>query len=264
MGLRVLLTGEPKVGKSTIIKRSLEEVKDKSGFWTSELRNDDQRHGFITQDDKGQTVQLASVYQQTAHQIGRFYVDTKSFDQFLRQIALPRPSSLIYIDEIGRMQMLSNDFRSLLADRMSRPNMMIGTIAKENHEPLMETIKNDPETILVEVSLDNREEVLKLIQAIIGSHHLLKQLTLKEYERFIEIARSTKDITLLYKLFHNALLYVVEKRVVQKNAGLYEVQGQTSVHHLSKSGGQIVCDCPLYATVQNCSHVFAIRVAELD
>lgn len=261
MGLRVLLTGEPKVGKSTIIQRSLASVKDTFGFWTTELQKNEQRYGFEVQDNTGRTVLLASVHLSTPDQVGRYHVDVKSFDQFLQKLNNPTPSELIYVDEIGRMQTLSSGFRALLDDLMRLPNMMIGTIAKEDYEPIIKRIKDDAQTILVEVSAHNRDDVLALVQAVGASHRLVADLGPAQYDQFVVLARSTTDLTLLYKLFHNTIAYVTNGQVIQKSRDTFEVRGFTSEHHLHTEQNRLVCDCPVYHQKQLCSHAFAVQLA---
>lgn len=260
MGLRVLLTGEPKVGKSTIIHRSLESVSGAFGFWTTELRKNNQRYGFMVEDDRGRTVLLSSVYLLTTDYVGRYRVDVASFDHFLRELGKPTPSQLIYIDEIGRMQTLSDNFQTELDNLMMLSNTMIGTIAKDAYDPIIGRIKDDPETVVIEVSVDNRDDVLTLMKAVVESHNLITKLDSTQYNRFVFMVHNTTDLTLLYKLFHNTLSYVTNGKVNQKSDETFEVSGFTSNHHLHKVKNQFVCDCPIYSQKQMCSHIFAVQL----
>lgn len=262
MGLRILLTGEPNVGKSTIIQHSINGVKHKAGFWTTELRRDDMRYGFMVQDARHHSVILSDTDRETPHKIGRYYVDVESFDTFLQKVANPNADDLIYIDEIGKMQLLSDNFKALLDAWMKLPNLMIGTIAKEDHEPYMTSVKNDDQTLLVEVGRENREQVLTFVRAVAANYGLVRRLNGSQYERFVTIVRSTSDLTLLYKLFHNTLVYVTGGAVLRLTEASFQVNGTTDKHHVQKHDDSFSCDCPLYDRQKACSHIFSVMLCQ--
>ena len=81
-----LLTGEPGVGKTTIIKAILSEITlNAGGFFTEEIRSGKTRKGFqlITLDGKQAT--LASAGKKSTYKVGKYSVDL----DVLRNLAIP-------------------------------------------------------------------------------------------------------------------------------------------------------------------------------
>jgi len=110
--MRLLLTGSPGIGKTTVIHavlRRLEEVKC-AGFYTEEKRHAGQRVGFkiITLD--GQEGTLASIGRKEPT-VGRYSIHVAEFER----LVLPHldleitPADLYVIDEIGKMELLSQN-----------------------------------------------------------------------------------------------------------------------------------------------------------
>lgn len=262
MGLRLLLTGDPKVGKSTIVRRSLSGVSHRAGFWTVELIKQSERYGFKVEDDGGRTLVLSSVDMTAlSDQVGPYHVDVEGLDGFVKELRQPSLNDLLYIDEIGRMQTLSDKFKELIEQWMNLPNVMIGTICKDNYEPFIRDIKSDDETVLIKVNLENRDKVQKAVDALSKNFELVASLKPGEYKRFLAIARSCPDLTLLYKLFHNSLYYVTSGRVAAVDETSYQVQGLSSIHRLNEVNGELICDCPIFSQKRACSHIYSIQIA---
>ena len=69
---------------------------------------------------------------------------------------------LIVIDEIGKMELFSNRFRSLVRDVLNSDKQVLATIALKG-EPFIQEIKQRSDIHLVEVTQDNRERLLEAV-----------------------------------------------------------------------------------------------------
>jgi nucleoside-triphosphatase len=156
--LKILLTGRPGVGKTTVIQRTL-ALLDRplaSGFYTGELRGPRGRLGF-------EAVTLDGRKQVLAH------VDFSSRG-FEREIvpsidpAAQMDADLIVVDEIGKMECFSPCFREAVRRALDSPLPLLGTIAKGGGGFFAE-VRARPDVELIEVTMANRERLPVLLAA---------------------------------------------------------------------------------------------------
>ena len=67
--------------------------------------------------------------------------------------------SLLVVDEIGPMELLSEHFRRTVMQALESPLPLLGSIVKRPH-PFADRIKRLPQVTLVTVSAQNREELV--------------------------------------------------------------------------------------------------------
>ena len=113
MTRHILLTGLPGVGKTTVIKQLADSLAafHPVGFFTQEIREHGIRKGFelITLD--GQHQLLSHVNIPGPHRIGKYGVDLDGFEELFSSLDLPHsPSRVVILDEIGKMECLSQRF----------------------------------------------------------------------------------------------------------------------------------------------------------
>ena len=128
----ILITGLPGVGKTTLIKNIVEALKDLRpvGFYTSEIREDGTRKGFELISLDGRKRLLAHTDIQSPHRVGKYKVDVRGFEDFLKSIPLRNPSTrLIIIDEIGKMECFSERFKECLIECLNSEKWVLTTIA---------------------------------------------------------------------------------------------------------------------------------------
>ena len=159
----LLLTGKPGVGKTGVIKEAIAKAKIKAGgFYTEEIRINGIRQGFriITLDGKEAT--LAHVSISSPYQVSKYRVDIDSLNKVsvsaLRQAL--KESDLIVIDEIGKMELFSPQFREVVLQAMNSGRKILGTIMLSPH-PFADKIKRHPEVKTLVVTRANRDEVLE-------------------------------------------------------------------------------------------------------
>jgi nucleoside-triphosphatase len=162
MNRALLLTGKPGTGKTALIKEAIATTKVRGGgFYTEEIRTGGIRQGFriITLD--GQEAVLAHVNISSPYQVSKYKVDIDSLNRVgvsaLRQAL--KESDLILIDEIGKMELLSPQFREAVTQAIGSGKKVLGTIMLNPH-PFADEIKRRPEVKTLLVTRDNRDEVM--------------------------------------------------------------------------------------------------------
>jgi nucleoside-triphosphatase len=168
MGLikkNILLTGLPGVGKTTLIRRLSEELKNlhPAGFYTKEIREKGVRKGFELISLDGKKGLLSHVEIKSPYRVGKYRVDVKGFEGFLDSIAFFAPETkLIIIDEIGKMECLSPEFKRLIKEILDSEKIVIATIAFKG-SGLIEEIKKRNDVRLFEITEKNRDSLLSEI-----------------------------------------------------------------------------------------------------
>jgi len=159
--MKLLLTGAPGIGKTTIIMKVLEELQvEGGGFYTEELRQGRRRVGFVVKDLEGREGLLAHVDLAEGPRVGKYRVDVRSFEE----VAIPaleealREKDLVVIDEIGKMELFSERFRELVQEALRGPKDVLGVIHK-GHDPFSLSLREIPGVRIWEVTLANRDQL---------------------------------------------------------------------------------------------------------
>lgn len=155
-----LLTGEPRVGKSTLIKRIVGQVGSEhcGGFYTEEVLEDSKRTGFrlVTLDGKTGVLAHECISGPVRH--GRYGVDLAC----LEQIGVPAITEavaqkwLVIIDELGPIEVYSEAFRHAVLAALDSPVPVMGTIALTPH-PWLDRIKQHTRVKTSVLTVENRE-----------------------------------------------------------------------------------------------------------
>lgn len=165
-----LLTGRPGAGKTSLIKQALAGMKGEAGgFYTEEIRTRGVREGFRLVTLDGQTTILAHIDIRSPYRVSKYGVDVDSLDQIgvsaLRQAA--EQCALVVIDEIGKMELFSADFREAIGQIIGSGKRVLGTIML-NPNPFADAIKHQPQVKLLTVTRDNHEPVLAELKEWLG------------------------------------------------------------------------------------------------
>ncbi len=158
----LLITGLPGVGKTTLIKKLSEELKHlrPAGFYTQEIREVGVRKGFEIISLNGKRGLLSHKDIKSPFRVGSYKVDIESFENFLDSVPFfDSLNRLIIIDEIGKMECLSNPFKNLLKKILDSGKLIIATIALKGGGLIAE-IKEREDVKLFELTQRNREALL--------------------------------------------------------------------------------------------------------
>jgi nucleoside-triphosphatase len=173
----ILLTGQPGSGKTTLIKRVIDQADfDVGGFFSNEMRRGNQRVGFTLDTMNGRRGILAHVDLGTEHRVGKYYVDVASLNAVgVKAIQKAMDNSeVIVIDEIGKMELLSEQFRAILLDALANPKPVLGSIMQGKHE-LTDQIKERDDVAVFEVTEESRSyltnEIILRLQRLVGNNN---------------------------------------------------------------------------------------------
>lgn len=161
MGPSLLLIGQPGVGKTTIVRSVVASLGMKAGgFYTEEIREHGRRTGFRVMSLDGTTGILASVSVSGPYRVGKYCVHLDDLEQVGVSAvweAVEHPDvSVVVIDEIGKMELLSPAFRLAVLAALDSPKLVLAT-AMARSEPWLDVVKARPDVTLMEVSRSNRE-----------------------------------------------------------------------------------------------------------
>lgn len=171
MTRHILLTGLPGVGKTTIIKQLTHSLAthQPDGFFTQEIRQNGIRKGFelVTLDGRRQL--LSHVNIPGPHRVGRYGVDLAGFEKLLETLDLRHSSSrVVILDEIGKMECLSQRFIEEVEALLDSAKMVIATVGlKGGGFPA--TVKSHPDCQVVTVNLKNRATLAGILLPEISS-----------------------------------------------------------------------------------------------
>jgi nucleoside-triphosphatase len=159
---KVLLTGRPGCGKTTLIKRVVNNLPQRAGgFYTEEIHDGGMRTGFKLVTLEGNEVVFAHVDLKTPEHVGKYRLDLSALERIGVGAVCQavRTRRLVVIDEIGPMEIRSAIFRETVNEALDSEVLVLATIFARSL-PFTDVIKSRPDVTLIEVRPDNRERLL--------------------------------------------------------------------------------------------------------
>jgi nucleoside-triphosphatase len=163
---RVLLTGRPGCGKTTVVRRVIERLRDHrlAGFYTQEIREQGRRLGFEAVGLGGRSAVLAHVDVRSPFVVGRYCVNLAGFEYIVHG-ELDRPEDdvdLFVVDEIGKMECFSRVFVEVVERLLNGSVHVLATIATKG-SGLIARAKVRPDVEVLHVSTGNRDDLPEAI-----------------------------------------------------------------------------------------------------
>jgi nucleoside-triphosphatase len=162
---KVLLTGRPGCGKTTLIKRIVNNLpRTAGGFYTEEIRHGGSRAGFKIVTLDGKEAVFAHLDFKSPDRLGKYGLDLSALERIgvgaVRQAI--QAQRLVVIDEIGPMEIRSPIFREAVNEALDSEVPLLATIFARPL-PFTEAIKSRRDVTLIEVRPANRERLVSAL-----------------------------------------------------------------------------------------------------
>lgn len=152
----ILITGPPKSGKTRIINNIIRILKSNNftlaGIICPEIIRGGVRYGFKIIDIKsGREGILASVNELNGPKISKYRVNLFNLEKIgvkALENALRDDSHIVVIDEIGKMEFVSQKFIEAVIKLLDSRKPVLGVIAYKSFNPIIKEIKNRDDVIL--------------------------------------------------------------------------------------------------------------------
>ncbi len=272
--MKILLTGPPKSGKTTLLVNLIADIHPKHGMVAKEVLEDDKRVGFDLVDEHEHEATLSRVGKHTDYPVGCYFVDVDSFDDYIDRLSPITSDQLLYIDEIGQMQLYSKKFETLANTYLNSSCDYIGTVSAVFAHPFIDAVKTRPDVLLCSVTPENRQMLGTVLSEALANRNLFNSLPTEQQSTLLGLARhylQTKQYISLKKLFHNALKYISEHKVMRVGDNAFSVEGKHGCHLVNKVGQNYQCDCDFFNgrgqfkdRSGECSHIQTAKILFSD
>jgi len=170
--MRIAVTGNPGVGKSTLVSRVVERVPlSAGGLVTQEIRKCGRRVGFSLRNlATGQEGVLAHIHLVDGPGFGPYRINLHDLDE-IGALAIERAveeRDLVVVDEVGPMELHSPRFIAAVDQALTQAKNLLVTVHRASNHPLAYQIRRGVDRYL-RLTRDNRDEqvaeVLRLLTA---------------------------------------------------------------------------------------------------
>ncbi|MDH5622980.1 MAG: NTPase [Candidatus Bathyarchaeota archaeon] len=166
----IFVTGPPGVGKTSVLLRSVNGLKNRGykigGMISREVREGGVRVGFEIMDfSTGQRGWLAHINQPTGPKISKYRVNLTDLEAIGVSSILDaiRSADMIIVDEIGPMELFSSAFRDAVIQAAESDKPVLGTIHFGLRNSLVNSLKKREDAEIFEVTYENRETLHNFI-----------------------------------------------------------------------------------------------------
>lgn len=175
MKIKILITGPPRSGKSTLMVKLIEYFSKRQitvfGFLTPEVREGNNRIGFDLVDIKTkETEKLARKGNfNTKHHVGKYCVFIEKFEKFISNFEVIKfqQEDLIMIDEIGKMELFSKKFQEFIIKIFASNISIIATIGLTVKHSIKDHLLNLPDVKIFNLNSQNFHRTYQKIISII-------------------------------------------------------------------------------------------------
>jgi nucleoside-triphosphatase len=163
----IILTGAPRVGKSTAVLRTARELKDRGlnvgGIVSREQRSNNIRIGFefidLMTNDRSVLASIAG----NGPKIGKYFINLAGCRFAAERLsAAVKNSEVIICDEIGPMELKSIEFTDSVKKLLDVDKKVIVVLHQKIQHPLTEQFKKKS-SLIIDLNLENRQNVNQIL-----------------------------------------------------------------------------------------------------
>jgi len=162
----VLLSGNPGVGKTTVLMKTVNSLKERGirvgGMISREVREGGARVGFeildLTSSRRGW---LAHVNQKSGPRVGRYRVNIEDLNAIGAGAVTDavEKCEVIAIDEIGPMELFSEKFKDAAWKALDSRKLVIAIVHWKAEDRLINEAKKREDAEIITVTVENREKL---------------------------------------------------------------------------------------------------------
>jgi nucleoside-triphosphatase len=163
----ILFTGKPKSGKTTLLRKIIAQIPNKVGFVTNEMRKDVVRVGFEIETHAGEKSVLAHVDFDKSLSVGKYGLNLDNLNKLLPSVEVFE-NEVLYLDEIGQMELQSQDFVQLARKYLDAKNICLATLTSVYEDGFTKEVRRRDDVTIYEITEENRdnlyEEILRKLR----------------------------------------------------------------------------------------------------
>ena len=167
----LLLTGNPSVGKTTVLMNVVGALKEKGycvgGMVSREAREGGTRVGFEILDlINGRRGWLAHVNQKNGPQVGKYCINIEDLNTIGAQAVTKavKKCEVIVIDEIGPMELFSKRFKEAVRKALESHKLVLAVVHLKAQDTLINEAKKREDAEIIIVTKENREKLNEQIK----------------------------------------------------------------------------------------------------
>jgi nucleoside-triphosphatase len=174
---KIGITGMPSVGKTQTLIKIIEKI-EKSGYSvegmiTEPIIENKKRIGFYVVDWQTRDKEVfAHIDMDTKDKIGKYGVDINALENIgvpaIEKAIEDEEIHIIIIDEIGKMEMLSEKFCDVVIEALDSDKPIMVTLHKKSRSPLLQDVRRRDDIRILEVTPVNRNLLPYKIEKIMA------------------------------------------------------------------------------------------------
>ena len=174
---KIGITGMPSVGKTQTLIKIMEFLKENGytleGMITEPIIEHKKRVGFYVEDWQTKEKEVfAHIDFDSKEKVGKYGVDISALEKIgvpaIEKAIADEEINIIIIDEIGKMEMLSEKFCEAVIEALDSDKPIMVTLHKKSRTPLLQDVRRRDDIRILEVTDVNKNLLPYKIQKILA------------------------------------------------------------------------------------------------